>query len=65
MVEQAAAAGLVVVDMTQPIRETAVTVRAQKTDEFITISLADDAQGILVQVIVTPAVKKLLKKYIK
>ena len=65
MVEQATATGLVVVDITQPLRETAVTVRAQKTGEFVTISLGDDMQGIFVQVIVTPAVKKLLKKYIK
>lgn len=59
--EMATATGIVVNDPTQPLRETAITVRAEKT----AISLADDIRGIMIQIVLTPAVKKLLKKYIK
>ena len=65
MVEQATATGLVFNDLSQPLRERAITVRAEKTGEFATLSLADDMRGIMIQVVITPAVKKLLKKYIK
>ena len=64
-VEMATATGIVVNDPTQPLRETAISVRAEKTGEFATLSLADDMRGIMIQVVITPAVKKLLKKYIK
>lgn len=65
MVESAIATGIVFTDLSQPLRESAITVRAEKTGDFATVSLADDRQGIMIQIVVTPAVKKLLKKYIK
>lgn len=65
MVEQATATGLLFNDPSQPLRETAITVRLGKTVDFATLSLADDMRGIMIQVVLTPAVKKLLKKYIK
>ena len=44
---------------------TEITVRTEKTGEFITLSLAGDKEGIMIQVIVTPEVKRLLKGILK
>ena len=41
-------------------KHTAVTVRTETTGDFSTLSLSDD-KDIMVQIVVTPAVKKVLK----
>ena len=42
-------------------RETVVTIRTETTNGFSTLSLADDISGVMIQIAVTPEVKKLLK----
>ena len=41
-------------------KPTAVTIRTETTGNFSTLSLSDD-KDILIQIAVTPAVKKILK----
>ena len=42
-------------------KKTAITVRTETTGDFSTLSLADDDGNIMIQVVVTPEVKKVLK----
>lgn len=42
--------------------EIPVTVRTERTGDCCTLSLADDLNGAMIQVEVTPAVRKLLKE---
>ena len=46
-------------------KETVVTVRTETTDGFSTLSLADDISGVMLQVVVTPEIKRLLKEVCK
>lgn len=41
--------------------EIPVSVRTEKSGDFCTLSLSDD-KGIMIEVVVTPAVRKLLKE---
>lgn len=45
--------------------ETVITVRTETTDGFSTLSLTDDIGGVMLQVVVTPEVKRLLKEVCK
>ena len=44
---------------------TVVTIRTETTGGFSTLSLADDISGTMIQIAVTPEVKKLLKEVSK
>ena len=43
----------------------AITVRTEATGDFKTVSFADDDGGVMIQVVVTPEVRKLLKSISK
>ena len=45
-------------------KRTIITMRTEKTGDFATLSLSDDV-GVMLQVEVTPAIKRLLKDVIK
>ena len=57
----AEARGMVIKGKLPIPRETVVTIRTETTNEFSTLSLADDISGVMIQIAVTPEVKKLLK----
>lgn len=61
----AEARGMVIKGKLPIPRETVVTVRTESTDGFSTLSLADDIGGVMLQVVVTPEVKRLLKEVCK
>lgn len=61
----AEARGMVIKRQLPIPRETVVTVRTESTDGFSTLSLADDIGGMMLQVVVTPEVKRLLKEVCK
>ena len=61
----AEARGMVIKGKLPIPRETVVTVRTETTDGFSTLSLADDIGGMMLQVVVTPEVKRLLKEVCK
>lgn len=61
----AQARGMVIKGKLPIPRDTFVTVRTETTDGFSTISLADDIGGLMLQVVVTPEVKRLLKEVCK
>ena len=61
----AEARGMVIKGKLPIPRETVVTVRTESTDGFSTLSLADDIGGLMLQVVVTPEVKRLLKEVCK
>lgn len=42
-----------------------ITVRSESSDNFHTISLSDDRYEVMIQIPVTPEVKKILKEVIK
>ena len=44
--------------------EKVMTVRTERTGDFITLSISDD-ESIMIQIVVNPAVKKLLKEVIR
>ena len=46
-------------------KETVVTIRTETSCGFSTLSLADDLSGTMIQIAVTPEVKKILKAVIK
>ena len=55
-----------VIDGKLPIpREAVVTIRTETTRGFSTISLADDNGGVMLQMVVNPEVKRLLKEVCK
>ena len=55
------ASGIIVVDHSGlKYVEIPVTVRTERTGDFCTLSLSDD-KGIMIQVAITPEVRKLLK----
>lgn len=55
------ASGIIVVDHNGlKYVEIPVSVRTERTGDFCTLSLSDD-KGIMIQVEITPAVRKLLK----
>lgn len=61
----AEARGIVIKGKLPIPRDTVVTVRTETTDGFSTLSLADDIGGLMLQVAVTPEVKRLLKEVCK
>lgn len=61
----AQARGMVIKGKLPIPRDTVVTVRTETTDGFSTLSLADDIGGVMLQVVVTPEVKRLLKEVCK
>ena len=42
-------------------RQTVITMRTETTGDFNTLSLADDDKGLMLQIIVTPEIKKMLR----
>ena len=40
---------------------TEITVRTETTGNFSTLSLADDDKGLMIQIAITPEIKKMLK----
>ena len=54
--------GVIIVDHNDGLKyvEIPVTLRTERTGDFCTLSLSDD-KGIMIEAVVTPAVRKLLK----
>lgn len=61
----AQAGGFVFTPITVIPKATPITVRTETTGDFSTLSLADDDKGYMVQVAVTPEVKRILKQICK
>ena len=59
--KNAQARGMIVTPPIPIPRPCAVTVREETTGDFSTVSFADDNGGVMIQVVVTPEVKKILK----
>lgn len=58
----AEARGLVIAGKLPIPRETVVTIRTETTRGFSTISMADDNGSVMLQMVVNPEVKRLLRE---
>lgn len=61
----AEARGLVIYGKLPIPKETVVTIRTETTRGFSTISLADDKDGVMLQMVVNPEVKRVLREVCK
>lgn len=50
------------INMSIPFKVVSLVVRTEKTDNHVTMSIADEARGDMLQIVVNDDVKKILKE---
>ena len=61
--KQALTTGLYITS--RKMKQTVVTVRTERTGNFCTLSLADDDEQVMIELAISPEIKRILKDIIR